>query len=167
MTESDYKDDPLVSGSIDAIKIPLELSIVGTGKKIMLAALLDSGCTHCLISPKLVGKMGESLRRLKTPIVFCQLDGYVAGAILANFATKSLNLLMGSHSKTLVFIMTPGIEWPLVLGLTWLKKRNPIVDWREGCLKFTKKSAPPLFKDESGRCESHCKLASTLSEQEL
>lgn len=27
------------------------------------------------------------------------------------------------------------MEWPLVLGLLWLKKWNPYVNWRKGLLK--------------------------------
>lgn len=29
-----------------------------------------------------------------------------------------------------------GMEWPLVLGLTWLKRWNPKVNWKEGTLRF-------------------------------
>lgn len=45
VSESDYNDEPLASGSIDPIMVPIELSILGTGKKIILAVLLDLGCT--------------------------------------------------------------------------------------------------------------------------
>lgn len=163
VAESNYENDPLVGGLIDPIMVPLELSILGSGKKVTLAALLDSGCTCCLISPKLVGKMGAPLRRLETPIAFCQLDGSFAWGIPASFAARLLNLVKGSHSETLA----PGMEMPLVLGLAWLKKWNHIDDWREGCLKFPNKRAPLPSKDENGRREPHRELASALSEQDL
>lgn len=39
-----------------------------------------------------------------------------------SFATEPLELTLGSHSETLSFIVAPGMEWPLILVLTWLKK---------------------------------------------
>lgn len=56
--ESDYEDGPLVGGPIYLITMPIELSILGTERKMALTALLDSGCTWCLISPALVEKLG-------------------------------------------------------------------------------------------------------------
>lgn len=74
---------------------------------------------------------------------------------------------MGSHTKTLAFIMVPGMEWPLVLGLTWLKKWNPLIDKREGQLKFPNKRTPTQsmhgYKVEDLKQE----LVSALSKQEL
>lgn len=69
---------------------------------------------------------------------------------------------MGSHTETLTFIMAPGMEWPLILGLTWLKKWNPLIDWRERRLKFPKKKT--AYQDAWG-CKvkySKHKLASVL-----
>lgn len=43
---------------------------------------------------------------------------------------------MGSHDKMLTFIVAPRMEWPLVLGLTWLRKWNPIVNWKRGSIRF-------------------------------
>lgn len=51
--ESDYNDDPLISGPTDPITMPIELSFLGTGRRIALTALLDLGCAQCLISPHL------------------------------------------------------------------------------------------------------------------
>lgn len=128
--DSDYNDNLLVSRPITPITMPIELLIPSLEKKVALKSLLDSGCTKCLISPNLVGKLWVCLRRLKNPISFCQLGGSVAGGIPATFTTEPMDLTMGHHSKTLTFIVVPGMEWSLVLGLTWLKKWNPQVDWR-------------------------------------
>lgn len=94
--------------------------IPSSGRKVALMTLLDLGCTHCLISPTLVGKLGTHLRWIKQPITFCQLDRSIAGGVLATFATEPLELAMESHSQTITLIVAPDMEWPLVLGLTWL-----------------------------------------------
>lgn len=72
-----------------------------------LKAILDSGCTRCVISPEVVKKLG--LRRLKIPIAFCQLHGSVAGEGPAHFVTKLVEMGIGSHTETLSFIMVPGM----------------------------------------------------------
>lgn len=133
---SELDDNPLVSGPIAPVTMPIELQLPGTGQKASLRALLDSGCTRCLVSPALVEKLRIRPRRLKCPIAFCQLNGSVVGGIPAMFVTEPLEMQMGAHSETLSFIVAPGMERPLVLGLAWLKRWNPQVDWRKGLLKF-------------------------------
>lgn len=125
-SDSDLEDDPLVSGPIELVTLPLELLIPSLGRRVKLRALLDSGCTRCLIIPTLVGKLGVHLKNLENPITFCQLDGSVGrSGVPATFPTEPLELTMGSHSETLIFIVVPRMEWPLVLGPMWLKLWNP------------------------------------------
>lgn len=50
MPESDYDNDPPVSGPIVPITMPLELLVLGREGKVALTALLDSGCTQCLVT---------------------------------------------------------------------------------------------------------------------
>lgn len=54
--------------------LPIELSLQALGLKATLRALLDSGCTSCLVNPPLVEKLGFHLKLLKVPITFFQLD---------------------------------------------------------------------------------------------
>ncbi|KAG8141461.1 hypothetical protein E2320_007083 [Naja naja] len=107
--ESDPEDDPLPE------------------KTVKLSALLDTGCTRCLINPTLVGKLGIHLWKLKTPpITFCQLARSVMGEEgreePANFCHRTLGNNHGDPYERLIFIVAPRMEWPLVLGLIWLKR---------------------------------------------
>lgn len=88
LTDIDDDDDPLVSGLITPVTVPIELHFPGSGLEATLRALLDSGCTRCLVNLALVEKLGIWLRRLKVPVTFCQLDGSVVGGIPATFATE-------------------------------------------------------------------------------
>lgn len=60
----------------------------------------------------------------------------MAGGEPATFATEPLEIVMRAHDKRLTFIVAPGMEWSVVLGVTWLKWWNPQVDWKEGTLRF-------------------------------
>lgn len=67
------------------------------GCKGFLTALLDSGCTQCLISLGMVEKLGMRLRELKTPTDFSQLDRTVAGGVPATFLIEWVELKIGTH----------------------------------------------------------------------
>lgn len=91
------------------------------------------GCTRCVVSPVVVvKKLGISLRQLRVPIAFCQLDGTMAGegGGLQHFVMELVELQIGNHWETLSFIVAPGMERPLLLGLVWFQKWNSSVNWR-------------------------------------
>lgn len=50
LTDTDSDDDPLVSGPITPVTIPIELSFQALGLKANLRGPLDSGCTRCLVN---------------------------------------------------------------------------------------------------------------------
>lgn len=62
------------------------------------------------------------------------------------FVTKPIEMRMGAHTKILSFIVAPGMERPLVLGLVWLLKRNPYINWRRRMLKIWQKSPEEKWK---------------------
>lgn len=70
------------------------------------------------------------LRLLKVPVAFCQLDE--VGEIPATFA----EMVMRVHIEDLGFILAPGMVRRLVIGLAWLWKWNPYVNWSRGLLKI-------------------------------
>lgn len=86
------------------------------------------------------GKVGGPPEEIKEPNRFLPARWV---SCMALFTIEHLELTMKDHSKTLTFVVAPGMEWPLVLGLTWLKKWNPWVDCREGLLKFPKGQCTP------------------------
>lgn len=103
---------------------------------------------------------------LKVPVAFCQLDGTVAGGAPATFVTEPVVMRMGAHTETLSFIVTPGMEGPLILGMAWLLKWKPYVNWRKQILKFRQQNSeetprgalvnptsPIPLKEELGRAK--------------
>lgn len=101
-----------------------------SGHKGSLLALLDLGCTRCLVNSTLVEKLGLQLQEPKVPMAFCQLDGSVAAATPTTFVTEPVEMRLGAHTETLSFIVVSGMERPLVLGLVWLLKWNSYVNSR-------------------------------------
>lgn len=71
-TNIDDDDDPPVSDLVTQVTVPIELYFLGSGLRTNLRALLDLGCTRCLINPAMVEKLGIQLRQLKVIVAFCQ-----------------------------------------------------------------------------------------------
>lgn len=60
----------------------------------------------------------------------------VGGGIPATFVADPIAMQMGAHIETLGFIVAPGMEKPLVIGLVLLWKKSPYVNWKRGLLKI-------------------------------
>lgn len=130
-------DDPLGSGTIILMTAHIELMVASSGRKGIMTALLDYGCTMCPVSPSIAEKLRMHLRQLKTSIVFSQLDGTLAGG---GPTSKPVEMRMGPHKETINFIIAPGMDHPMVLGLAWLEKWNPSIDWRKNILNVHQRS---------------------------
>lgn len=85
-SDSGGEDDPIVSGTIIPMTIRVEVTVASSGCKGLLTALLDSGCTRCLVSTGVVEKLEVQLRELKKTIAFSQLDGTVMGGAWLRFS---------------------------------------------------------------------------------
>lgn len=72
LEQSDSRRDnnQLINHTIIPVTIQVELKVVSSGCKGILATILDSGCTRCLVNPGIVEKLGVHLRELKPPIAF-------------------------------------------------------------------------------------------------
>lgn len=49
-SESEGQDDPMVSGAFALLTTQVEILVPHSGARQVFTALLDSGCTHCLVS---------------------------------------------------------------------------------------------------------------------
>lgn len=69
----------MVSNPIHPFVIPVVVWNVRTSATVEQGALIDSGCTHCLIRRTVVDSIGFHLVKLKSPIKFEQMDGSLLG----------------------------------------------------------------------------------------
>lgn len=86
---------------------------------VLSTALLDSGCTRCLISPQMIERLGVGLRKLKWHMAFSQLDGLITGRVPATCLTKLVKIKVGAHLETIQFIVVLGMTEPMILGMAW------------------------------------------------
>ena len=69
-------------------------------------------------------------------------DGYRAAPLTY---TCTLDLLIDQHLETVTFQVTKLAGWQMILGKTWLKKHNPVIDWTRNSVTFA-----------SEYCQAYC-----------
>ena len=105
-----------------------------------IRVLVDSGATgFAFISTTLVTKLGLSLVEKSTPTPVFTADGGPLGSGRITHEVQDVALeIDGTVSRiALDVIVTPHAD--IILGLLWLQRVNPIVDWQLGTLTL-----PPL-----------------------
>ncbi len=96
--------------------------------------LVDSGATGEFIDSAFAHRAGIPLRAEKNSPSVILADGHQQAA--AGVAT-SVPIRIDSYSDRLDLIATSLRGFDIILGMSWLRKYNPIVDWRGQSLSFT------------------------------
>jgi hypothetical protein len=90
--------------------------------------MIDSGATQCFINQSLINKLDISTTKLLEPIYLDVEDGRPidSGAITRQTSHVSMNVR--THHERINFLVTNIGEHSLILGTTWLKKHNPLIN---------------------------------------
>lgn len=89
--------------------------------------LIDSGASHCFVSQNLVGKLNLPIEPFHRSI---QLAAGKNGTTLG--IIRALEFKLGNMNDKEDFIVIPENNGRLILGMTWLRRVNPAIDWRSG-----------------------------------
>ena len=115
--------------------IPIKVETVENTEEI--TTLVDYGAEGLFINKSIAHKWRKSI--LKTPIKVRNIDGTYNenGAI-----TEKCLIPFRIKDKTMTkwFYVTTIGDQDLILGLPWLEKHNPIIDWKEKTLEFRSSS---------------------------
>lgn len=93
--------------------------------------MLDSGASTLFLNKHFVDKHKVTTRKLAKPIEVFNIDGTPnkAGMITE---VAVLNLEVGEHKEKAVFTVTDIGPEDVIIGINWLRKYNPSIDWYEG-----------------------------------
>ena len=95
--------------------------------------MIDSGATALFIHERFVKQNRMVKHRLPQEIGLRNIDGSANQAgKLTHFVRLKLDV--GPHSETTEFLVTNLGPENVILGLPWLKRFNPSVDWDAGTL---------------------------------
>ena len=102
----------------------------------VIPALLDSGANTTFISTSVTEQLGLPLEPLANPICVFNDNGTRNSAGDVMHTTTLTMEYLGHHEELHAEVTNLGKN-SLILGYTWLKKHNPVIDWQTGTMKFS------------------------------
>jgi len=110
-----------------------------------LTVFVDDGCSaFSLIDSSFVSTHQIPTIPLATPYSISAFDGSVRGHI--THKTRPLVLQIGTHTERLSFLVAPlNSHAPIITGLPWMRKHNPLVNWRTLTISFGDSSRAVLL----------------------
>ena len=146
------------------IRVVLE----GQNRSALVAAMVDCGATALFISERFVKTNKVHTRPLPWKVRLCNINGS-ENRVGSISRITCLRLQVGDERDWEEFlVMDLGLE-DVVLGLPWLRKVNPKIDWAEGTLKLMQRprsgSTPILMMEAQCWCWHKLNVLKDPSEQ--
>jgi RNase H-like domain found in reverse transcriptase/Reverse transcriptase (RNA-dependent DNA polymerase)/Integrase zinc binding domain len=103
---------------------------------IEVTSLVDSGCSaRAFADRSFVKTRNIATQPTPTKRALLLADGKAAGSISEYFIAP---ILIGLHKELCLFFVTDlSPDTPIILGLPWLQRHNPSIDWSSMSLTFT------------------------------
>ena len=115
------------------MKIGLER--IDTQEEVTVEALLDSGATGLVMSSEFAKKQEFKLKKLERPINVRNVDRlFNKEGPIENMV--EVNIYYQRHKKRMEIDVIGGQKWTVILGMPWLARHNPEIDWRTGKVKM-------------------------------
>ena len=114
-------------------------------------ALVDSGAQGNYMSPRTVNKQKISWKEKEQPYRLSTVEGESVsyGQGIVNMETDHLHTTVNDHPEQITFDITDIAEHEVILGIPWLRRSNPRIDWTTGQLWWDK-ATPAQGTTEEG-----------------
>ncbi|KAI5448775.1 hypothetical protein NCC49_006605 [Naganishia albida] len=91
--------------------------------------MLDSGATGNFINQNVVDQYAIPTDRLKNPKALSVVDGRPIDSGRVTHRTSQTQMTMDGHQEQVSFLATAIGKHQVILGLPWLERHNPVVNW--------------------------------------
>ena len=108
----------------------------GRHRTTKVAAMVDSGAMSLFIDRKFVNQHKMLLEPLAQPITLYNINGSLNKAGSITHKVQLLLKVSQDEEKFDFFVTSLGPE-KVILGLPWLRHRNPTIDWQKGTMKLS------------------------------
>uniref|UniRef100_A0A3B3SFD0 DUF4939 domain-containing protein n=1 Tax=Paramormyrops kingsleyae TaxID=1676925 RepID=A0A3B3SFD0_9TELE len=117
--------------SLTQFTVPVSVKYNGAHR--VVRALLDSGAAGNFMDANLARQLRIPLSQLAFPIKVQGVTGEHIREGTIEHRTHPFMLTVGAlHTEQMEVFVLPQAKDPLILGLPWLRKHNPSIDWRAG-----------------------------------
>ena len=131
----DYKNQPTEQ---------LKATLLGTHVKLYVNlpmgqawTLIDSGATNNFMNPRFKEERQVSTIPLPFTVPVAGLDGEVLSGGVSE-ETILLPMSVYGHPELIKFNVLETGDYDIVLGIPWLRKHNPSIDWQSGQITFNR-----------------------------
>ena len=125
------------SNEFSHFHIPIKLQ--GRFKSTNSAAMIDSGATGLFLHQWFVNRHQMLTQPLSHPITLYNIDRTPNTAGKITHSIQLLATIDQNSPQLLEYLVTNIGSEDIILGLPWLQKVNPDINWKKGCLTI-----PPL-----------------------
>jgi len=104
---------------------------------VVIEALLDSDATGLVMSEEFARRHKFKIMKLERPVYVRNIDGMLnyAGPIVD---TVEVEIFFKGHKERTLIDVIGGQKWSVILGMPWLGRYNPEIDWKTGEVKMTR-----------------------------
>ena len=102
-----------------------------------MEALLDSGVTGLVMSSEFARKQRFKLKKLERPMYVRNVDGSLNKEGPIKHMVE-VNIYYQEHRERMEIDVIRGQKWMVILGMPWLARHNPEINWRTGEVKMTR-----------------------------
>ena len=107
--------------------------------------MVDSGATNSFMNLKFLKSTLIPAVLKATPLDIHVIDGRPISSGAITHHTVPIDLVISSHKETISFDITSIGDYPVILGLPWLSRHNPRINWTRQSIVFS-----------SPHCLMHC-----------
>jgi len=111
------------------VTVKIGLEKIDTQEGVTVEALPDSGATELVMSLEFAKKQGFKLKKLERPMNVRNLDGSLNKEGPIEY-TVEVNIYYQGHRERTEIDVIGGQKWTVILGMSWLARHNPEIDWR-------------------------------------
>ena len=104
---------------------------------IVTEALLDSDATELVMSKEFARKHRFKRIKLERPVYMKNMDrtlNYVGPIV----DTVEVEIFFKGHKERMSIDVRGEQKWSVILGMPWLRRHNPEIDWKTGEVKMTR-----------------------------
>ena len=95
-----------------------------------IRTLIDSGASDCFIDSRFALASRLQLSNLKTPLRLSLFDGSIATqGLISQSTTLDVSFPCGTHQKIRLLLTPLARSTAVVLGYSWLRQHNPLINW--------------------------------------
>ena len=119
------------------ITVKIELEKIDTQEGITVEALLDSRAMRLVMSLEFTKKQRFKLKKIERPIYIRNMDGLLNKEESIEHIVE-INIYYQGHRERMKIDVIGEQKWSVILGMLWLSRHNPKIDWKMGEVKMTR-----------------------------